>query len=299
MRVVMSSISSIVGAVVRVVPGPVRRRRAWTGRCCPWGRGWVGACGPPGHRPAGAAVVEDGQHLARRPRAAAGAGWSGRRPGARSLSSKPTMPKSRPGVRPRSRSTIQAPIASVSEAHATAPPGPDRVDDGCRRPPRPGRRPAGRWPASPGGRPPASAAAPQPSGPPLVAHGRPRRPAEEADPVVAGPEQVLDGRGHPGAAVDVDPPGERRGRPRCGRTPRTGCRGPAATPGRGSSWRVSVRMKRVDEVAGHEVLVGRDRPVVLGRREGHQVGVALARGDRSARRGSCRGCCRGAGRRGS
>ena len=38
--------------------------------------------------------------------------------------------------------------------------------------------------------------------------------------------------------------------------------------------------ERVDQVARHQVLVGRDRPVVLGCGEGHQVRVAVTGGDR-------------------
>ena len=97
---------------------------ARNGRCCP-GRTSVGRSMRP--CPGIARPARPSSRIASTCSATSCSGWRRlvrSKDEARSLSSKPTMPKSRPGASPRSRRTIQAPIASVSEAQATAPPGP-------------------------------------------------------------------------------------------------------------------------------------------------------------------------------
>ena len=186
-RVVMSCVSSIVGAVARVVPGPGRRGRAGPVGAAPGTRVGRSMRPCPGIAPAGAAVVEDRQHLLGHlvQRLAQAGQAEGRR---RGRCRRSRRCRSRAPASGRARAaTVQAPMASVSEAHATAPPGPMRVDDGRDR--RGGQADVLRRAGLPVGVRDAGVgrAARQPSRPPLVTHGRPRRPAEEADPLVARP----------------------------------------------------------------------------------------------------------------
>ena len=188
-RVVMSFVSSIVGAVVRVVPGPGHRRRRGTVGAAPGDERGAEHAALPGHRPAGTAVVEDRQHLLGHlvQRLAQAGQVEGLRRGrcrrsrrCRSRAPAPARARAAPSRRPsRACRRRRRPRRRVRSRRSRVPTAAAARSTSC-----------GELACQSGCAPPASAG-PRTSHPlaPLVAHGGPRRPAEEADPVVAGLER--------------------------------------------------------------------------------------------------------------